>query len=106
MSKRTHVISGGVAEIELSVTPESLELFRNEEGEEFREEIQVSWLADGGEMERSFSVISDPDISSVSIGWIPPIDVNEEGRYVRFNFVIRDGRGGSAWVEQGVCVLP
>jgi hypothetical protein len=69
------------------------------------EEIQVSWLTDGGELERTFSFITDP-ARSVLTQWQPFSDAPEDGLLVRLTFVIRDGRGGSDWVERGLCVLP
>jgi hypothetical protein len=69
------------------------------------EEIQVSWLTDGGDLERTFSFITDP-ARSVLTQWLPFGDAPEDGRLVRFNFVIRDGRGGTDWVERGLCLLP
>ena len=69
------------------------------------EEIQVSWLTDGGDLERTFSFITDP-ARSVLTQWQPFPDAPEDGSLVRLTFVIRDGRGGTDWVERGLCVLP
>lgn len=69
------------------------------------EEIQVSWLTDGGELERTFSFVTDP-ARSVLTQWAPFPDAPPEGSLVRLTFVIRDGRGGTDWVERGLCVLP
>lgn len=69
------------------------------------EEMQVSWLADGGGFEFSFSFITDP-ARTAPIQWAPPNFANPGGTLVRFNFLIRDGRGGIDWVDRGLCVLP
>jgi hypothetical protein len=90
--------------VDLSVTQDSLQTYPVD-GEERTEEIQVSWLGDGGAFERSFSFITDP-ARSVLTQWRPPESVPQDGQLVRFNFVIRDGRGGTDWVERGLCVRP
>lgn len=95
--------------INLSVTPDSLQSFTID-GEDFVEEIQVSWLADGGGFEVAFSFITQPAspdaVPSILTQWQPLSGVGGEGRLVRFNFVVRDGRGGLDRVERGLCVLP
>jgi hypothetical protein len=90
--------------INLHVTPESLQPYTVDDMT-LTEEIQVSWLTDGGDLERTFSFITDP-ARSVLTQWLPFADVPEDGRLVRFNFVIRDGRGGTDWVERGLCLVP
>ena len=90
--------------IDLSVTPRSLQTFLVGDMEVV-EEIQVSWLADGGGFERSFSFITDP-ARSVLTQWKPFESAPEDGELVRFTFVVRDGRGGTDWVERGLCILP
>lgn len=90
--------------MDLSVTKGSLQSF-TVDGETMTEEIQVSWLADGGGFEVSFAFITDP-ARSILTQWRPPGSVPSDGQLVRFQFVIRDGRGGSDWVERGLCVLP
>jgi len=69
------------------------------------EEIQVSWLTDSGDLERTFSFITDPARSVLTL-WQPFAEAPEDGLLVRLTFVIRDGRGGTDWVERGLCVLP
>ncbi len=96
--------------INLSVTtesPDSLQSFTID-GEDFTEEIQVSWLADGGGFEVAFSFITDPEAGSVLTQWRPPssLPTGANSQLVRFNFVVRDGRGGLDRVERGLCVLP
>lgn len=90
--------------IDLIVTPESLQTYLVGEQERV-EEVQVSWLTDGGDFERTFSFIADP-ARSVLTQWQPFTSAPEEGLLVRFNFPIRDGRGGTDWQERGLCILP
>jgi len=91
----------GPSNIELFVPRNSLQSY-TVDGTDFTEEIQVSWLGDGGAFEVSFSFITDPAVSILTQWQAPP----EDGLLVRFNFVIRDGRGGLDRVERGLCVLP
>ena len=90
--------------IDLFVTQDSLQPYVVD-GEERIEEIQVSWLADGGALEQSFSFITDP-ARSVLTQWRPSSSAPATGELVRFYFVVRDGRGGTNWVERGLCVRP
>ena len=100
-----HPVAGSPpSSINLSVTSESLQSFTID-SEDFTEEIQVSWLADGGGFEVAFSFITDP-ATSILTQWQPSSKVPEDGRLVRFNFVVRDGRGGLDRVERGLCVFP
>jgi hypothetical protein len=97
----------GPFSIKLSVIPDSLQSFTID-GQDFTEEIQVSWLADGGSFEVAFSFITDPEADSVLTQWRPPSSLPKgaNSQLVRFNFVVRDGRGGLDRVERGLCVLP
>lgn len=90
--------------VNLAVTQESLQTFTVDD-QELTEEIQVSWLADGGGYSTSFSFITAP-ATSVLTNWQPADSAPEGGQLVRFHFVIRDGRGGTDWVERGLCILP
>ena len=91
--------------INLAVTRASLQTFIVGD-REVTEEIQVSWLADAGGFERTFSFITDPDVPVILTRWRPSQGAPEDGLLVRLNFVIRDGRGGSDSVERGLCILP
>jgi hypothetical protein len=103
--RSAHPLSGSAASsINLGVTPDSLQSYIVGDMTS-TEEIQVSWLTDGGDLERTFSFITDP-ARSVLTQWQPFPDAPEDGLLVRLTFVIRDGRGGSDWVERGLCVLP
>ena len=103
--RAAHPIAGEPASsIELHVTPQSFQSYSVGDIS-LVEEMQVSWLTDGGELERTFSFITDP-ARSVLTYWQAFSEVPEDGLLVRLNFVIRDGRGGTDWVERGLCVLP
>lgn len=100
-----HPVAGGTAaDIRLQVTRESLQSYTVDDMT-LTEEIQITWLTDGGGLVQTFSFITAPAIDSLT-QWTPPAEVPEDGQLVRFNFVIRDGRGGTDWVERGLCVLP
>ena len=101
---RHPVVGSPASSINLHVTPGSLQPYVVDDIP-VTEEIQVSWLTDGGDLERTFSFITDP-ARSVLTHWQSFADAPEDGLLVRFNFVIRDGRGGTDWVERGLCVLP
>ncbi len=90
--------------IQLGVTPDSLQPYMVQ-GMSLIEEMQLSWLTDGGDYQRTFSFITSPAVS-VLTEWQPFSDAPPDGWLVRFTFVVRDGRGGTDWVERGVCVLP
>jgi hypothetical protein len=105
-----HPVAGSAPlTIKLGVSADSFQSF-TVDGVDLTEEIQVSWLADGGAFEVSFSFITEPAspeaISSILTQWQPFSEAPVDGLLVRFNFVIRDGRGGTDWVERGLCVLP
>jgi hypothetical protein len=100
-----HPVAGSApSNINLSLTAGSLQSFTINDVE-LTEEVQVSWLADGGGFEVSFSFITEP-ASSILTLWQSSSEAPDDGLLVRFNFVIRDGRGGTDWVERGLCVLP
>ena len=100
-----HPTAGSPASsIQLAVTSESLQPYMAAEMA-LTEEIQVSWLTDGGDLERTFSFITSP-ATSVLTNWKPFSDAPEDGLLVRLTFVIRDGRGGTDWAERGLCILP
>ncbi len=110
--RKKHPVAGsGPYSIKLSVTPEGLSLQSfTIDGEDFTEEMQVSWLADSGGFEVAFSFITEPPspeaVPSILTQWQPFSNADPEGELVRFNFVVRDGRGGLDRVERGLCVRP
>ncbi|MGB8329106.1 MAG: hypothetical protein WCE62_03190 [Polyangiales bacterium] len=98
------VAGSPASSITLAVTEESFQSYTIDDVT-LTEEMQVSWLTDGGDFETTFSFITKEE-KSVLTQWQPFTSVPEEGLLVRFNFVIRDGRGGTDWVERGLCILP
>jgi hypothetical protein len=104
VERMAHPTAGSSAStINLLVSPDSLQPYM--EGDETRiEEIQVSWFADGGGFESTFSFITDP-ARSVLTQWKPSSNAPADGILVRFTFVIRDGRGGADELERGLCIL-
>ena len=95
---------GSISIIELEATNPSFQQYVVDDVF-ITEEMQVSWLGDGGAFEDSFSFITDP-ARSATIQWAPPGFPPPSGRVVRFNFVIRDGRGGLDRAERGLCLVP
>jgi hypothetical protein len=71
-----------------------------------RENLQVTSLATAGEMQRTFSFIEDGrDV--VDVEWLPSLEgTPSDGERVRFEFAMRDGRGGMDRVRRQVCLLP
>jgi hypothetical protein len=71
-----------------------------------RESLQVTSLATAGEMQRTFTFIDD-ERDVVDVEWLPPTEGTPlDGERVRFEFVMRDGRGGLARVRRQLCLLP
>ena len=76
-----------------------------------REAIQVSHFTTGGELARQFSIVESTDTRDppeVTLDWDPPAasDVSARGTLVRFFFVARDLRAGTAFTTRAVCVTP
>jgi len=66
-----------------------------------RESLQLSHFATAGDLTRAFEMIAwDSDQLSRQVSWSAP----KEPGLVRFWLVLRDFRGGSAFVERAVCV--
>lgn len=72
-----------------------------------REGLQVSHFSTNGELDRAFSYVRAEDAELVTnVDWKAPGRIDEGGRVVRFFFVVRDFRGGSAFTERSLCVVP
>jgi hypothetical protein len=66
-----------------------------------RESLQLSHFATAGDLSRAFETIAwDSDELSRQVSWKAP----KAAGLVRFWLVLRDFRGGSAFVERAVCV--
>lgn len=71
-----------------------------------RETLQVSHFTTSGELERAFTLFGpDQALSGAQVSWQAPREAPADG-VVRFFFVVRDLRGGAAWLERSVCVEP
>jgi hypothetical protein len=71
------------------------------------EGLQLSHFATDGELDRAFSYVGAEQAElSANVGWKAPGNPAEGGTLVRFFFVVRDFRGGSAFTERALCVLP
>jgi len=70
------------------------------------ETMLLTSVVSAGELDRAFSSIepADPIPRDVTIPWTAPGDVPDDGRLVEAFFVLRDGRGGSAFARRTVCV--
>jgi hypothetical protein len=72
-----------------------------------RESLLVSYFIDQGDMEHAFSSIPSTALAAAgSAVWTAPANVRDAPRLARFVVVVRDGRGGSDFVERRVCVEP
>jgi hypothetical protein len=57
-------------------------------------------------MQRTFTFIEGSD-ATANVEWLPPEDdVAANGTRVRFEFVLRDGRGGIDRVRRQLCLVP
>ena len=64
------------------------------------EELLVSHLATAGAFDSLFSVIErDAESLELTVAWNPAEDAPAQGE-VRFDFVVRDQRGGTDWIER------
>lgn len=71
-----------------------------------REALQVTGLSTAGEMQRTFTFIDESD-DVADVEWLPPEEgTPADGTRVRFEFVMRDGRGGLDRVRRQLCLLP
>jgi hypothetical protein len=72
-----------------------------------REVLQISNLADAGELGRSFSFVEasvTDAVTQVSVTWDAPDTMPATGNLVQVYFVARDMRGGLAYVERTICL--
>jgi hypothetical protein len=93
--KSTHSIS-----VELDASDRD-RLLRPNALDPARESLQLSHFATAGDLTRAFETIAwDSDQLSRSVSWTAP----DQPGLVRFWLVLRDFRGGSAFVERTACV--
>ena len=76
-----------------------------------RESLQISQFSTAGKLERPFSTVEatvSDDNTAIEVKWEAPAKelVPSGGLVVRFTFVARDLRGGTAWTGRSLCVVP
>ena len=86
-------------ELTAMLAADAIETYEGLQGED-QESMLVSWFAEAGEFDQERSSDVNPDN-----GYSPPeLDEGEEEREVRMWLVLRDGRGGIDWYEQGLII--
>lgn len=73
-----------------------------------RETLQIDWYSTAGRLATptGFIEANDPrQVPELSVDFRAP-SAQGAGVWTRFFFVSRDRRGGSDWIERGVCVVP
>lgn len=70
------------------------------------ETMLLTSVVTAGELDRAFSSIEPAEAvpKDLAIPWTAPADVADGGRLVEAFFVLRDGRGGSAFARRTICV--
>ncbi|HET9953714.1 MAG TPA: hypothetical protein VFQ61_04405 [Polyangiaceae bacterium] len=72
-----------------------------------RESILVSHFASAGSLDRPFSRLSwSEENTGVRVPWSAPATVEAPGTRAHFWIVLRDERGGTAYIERSVCLIP
>ena len=102
--------TGGSLPFILSATPGSREDYILEVGDPPEqmpktEDLRITHLTTGAEMERTFSSIDDAS-PFIEVSWELPAEIPDEGALVRFFFEMRDLRGGYDYEQRAVCVVP
>lgn len=80
-----------------------------EQLDERLEELLVSHLITHGELARYRSLVEpDEDPGAITVEYRPPgrAEVPEDGLDVSLVFVVRDERGGVAWLRRALCLTP
>lgn len=73
------------------------------------EELLVSHVTTHGELDRYRSLIEPDELpAALEVAYRPPAatDIPPEGLDVSFVLVVRDERGGVAWIRRSLCVTP
>ncbi len=72
-----------------------------------REALTLAHFVTDGDLERVYSDVNlQANPALVQVSWRAPATAAAGGKLVRFSFVLRDGRGGAAYIERAVCVVP
>jgi hypothetical protein len=70
-----------------------------------RETLVITWLVQGGSLDKTRTDFIDGTVSLADASvntWTTPKTVDYSASSVRFDFVIRDGRGGIGWFSKSV----
>lgn len=103
----------GTQEIKVSFDDAQRETYEVMRGDppqptQVRESWQLSSFATSFDLERQYSYVEGDEapVDRITLDWKPPKneDIPAGGRFVRFYFVLRDGRGGEAWTTRALCV--
>jgi hypothetical protein len=71
---------------------------------EGKETLSIAHYVTSGDLERHFSVVEDGGRPVVEVDWSAPATAPAGGAPMHFYAVVRDGRGGAAWVHRALCV--
>lgn len=71
-----------------------------------RESLSLAHFVTAGDLDRAYSDVElNVNPATARVGWIAPAAVPQGGMLVRFYLVLRDGRGGTDFVERAVCIV-
>ena len=105
--------ASGSQRIGLSVSADSREVYRALRGappkeEDVLERLQFSAFTRFGKLDRQFAFLEENEPGeSVEYEWKLSKDTTvSENRIVRFDFVVRDPRGGVDWIRRAFCLTP
>jgi hypothetical protein len=70
-----------------------------------QESLRLAHFSTAGDLERAFSSVPER-AQALSLTWHAPTSSDPAASLTRFWFVVRDGRGGSAFAERALCVMP
>lgn len=89
-------------ELVLRPTPAdgAAEVYVESDGAEQREELLYAWFATAGALKALFSFDAEPDNRWTA----PSLEDGEDAKDVTLWLVIRDGRGGTGWIERTIRV--
>jgi hypothetical protein len=90
-------LSAGTTQTLRVVIPDAA---REDLEEDLRETLQLSHFSTAGSLERQFSILDGGETPEAELDWELPEGAGPVVHYV----VVRDGRGGLAWLTFSVCV--
>jgi hypothetical protein len=95
--------------IDMTLTDGSREAFVNDRDppEDEVEEPFVAFHTTAGDYKGAYSFFDDtPNMPTLTWTMPPASTIPDTGLLVRHWFVLRDGRGGSSFIERAVCIVP